>query len=64
MNHELAEELLEKLKVGELSEVVVSKEDFLTFRENLVKRPDFKHFHGNAQHGGVIIYTYLQEARS
>ncbi|WP_042349125.1 hypothetical protein [Bacillus massiliigorillae] len=64
MNKEQAEELLEKLKLGEISEFTVSKEDFLTFREQLVKRSDFKHFRGNAKHGGVTTYTYLEEARS
>lgn len=38
--------------------------EFLAFREVLVNRDDFKHFRGNAQHNGVIIYTYLEEARS
>lgn len=64
MNHELAIELLDKLKTGELNEVTVKKEDFLSFREQLVKRPDFKHFHGTAKHGGITTYKYLQEERS
>ena len=64
MNKELAVELLEQLKTGQLSEIVVKKEDFLAFREQLIQRPDFKHFHGIAKHGGVTIYKYLQEERS
>ncbi|MEH6940282.1 hypothetical protein [Bacillus sp. JJ722] len=64
MNKEEAKELLEKLKLGEISEFTVSKEDFLDFREQLVKRSDFKHFRGVAKHGGTTIYTYLEVARS
>lgn len=64
MNQELAIEMLEKLKSGELKELTVNKEDFLAFREHLVKRTDFKHFHGTAKHGGVTTYIYLQEERS
>ncbi|MFB6465703.1 hypothetical protein ACE38V_02670 [Cytobacillus sp. Hz8] len=64
MNQELVNEVLEKLKNGELSEHYVKKEDFLSFREVLVKRPDFKHFRGIAGHGGNIVYQYLQEPRS
>ena len=64
MNKELAVELLEQLKTGQLSEIVVKKEDFLAFREQLIQRSDFKHFQGIAKHGGVTIYKYLQEERS
>ncbi|WP_019242502.1 MULTISPECIES: hypothetical protein [Bacillus] len=64
MNCETANDLLEKLKNGELSEVLIKKEDFLSFRAQLVKREDFKHFHGVAKHGGVTVYSYLEEERS
>ncbi|MGN1402193.1 MAG: hypothetical protein ACI4XL_11910 [Bacillus sp. (in: firmicutes)] len=64
MNRETAIQLLEQLKAGELTEVRISKEDFLSFREQLVKREDFKHFRGDAQHGGETIYTYLKEPRN
>lgn len=64
MNKELADELLDKLSKGELSEIHVTKEDFLSFREQLVKREDFKHIQGIAKHGGMTTYVYLQEARS
>lgn len=64
MNADEANEVLSKLANREIDEFRISKEDFLGFREVLVNREDFKHFRGNAQHDGVIIYTYLEEARS
>ncbi|CAH0202875.1 hypothetical protein SRABI96_01974 [Peribacillus sp. Bi96] len=64
MNAEEAKDVLDKLANREMDEFRISKEDFLGFREVLVKREDFKHFRGNAHHNGEIIYTYLQEARS
>ncbi|CEG26624.1 hypothetical protein [Bacillus sp. B-jedd] len=57
-------EILEQLKNGELAEYYVTNEDFLPFREVLVKRPDFKHFRGIAQRGGGVIYGYTEEPRS
>ncbi|WP_088067912.1 hypothetical protein [Gottfriedia luciferensis] len=59
MNH-----LINQLINGEISEISVTKEDFLNFRQIIVNREDFKHFRGIAQHGGGVIYTYLKEARS
>ncbi|MFF2286898.1 hypothetical protein [Peribacillus butanolivorans] len=59
-----AKDVLDKLANREMDEFRIKKEDFLGFREVLVKREDFKHFRGNAQHNGEIIYTYLEEARS
>lgn len=58
------DEQLDMLKRGEIESIQVSKEDFLNFREVLVKREDFKHFSGNAMQGGNIIYTYLNNPRS
>jgi hypothetical protein len=58
------EKILEQLKKGELSSYKVNKEDFLKFREVLVKHEQFKHYRGEAQQGGDIIYTYLAEQRS
>ena len=56
--------LIEQLKNGEIAQIFIKKEDFLTFREIIVNREDFKHFRGIAQHGGDVIYTYIEEARS
>lgn len=57
------EKILEKLKEGEFTSYNVSKEEFLKFREVLVKHSHFKHFRGEAQQGGDIIFTYLAEQR-
>ncbi|MFB7639439.1 hypothetical protein [Peribacillus butanolivorans] len=64
MDAQEAKDVLDKLANREMDEFRIIKEDFLGFREVLVKREDFKHFRGNAQHNGEIIYTYLEEARS
>lgn len=56
--------LIDQLVKGEISEISITKDDFLAFRQIIVNREDFKHFRGNAQHGGHVIYTYLEEARS
>jgi len=55
---------LEELKVGSLPSITLEKEEFLAFREVLVQREDFKHFRGTAKQGGIVIYTYDNEARS
>lgn len=64
MQKELIQEILEKLKEGSLSEYYVEKVNFLDFRSELVKRPDFKHFRGIGQRGGDVIYQYLKTPRS
>ena len=57
-------EILERLKSGELSEYYVKNEDFMEFRQFLVKRIDFKHFRGIGQRGGDVLYQYLETPRS
>ncbi|WP_409275372.1 hypothetical protein V1499_08380 [Neobacillus sp. SCS-31] len=57
-------EILDRLKSGELAEYYVTNEDFLEFRKVLVNREDFKHFRGIAQRGGNVIYEYYPEPRS
>ncbi|OCA87062.1 hypothetical protein [Pseudobacillus wudalianchiensis] len=59
-----AENLMNQLKNGEINECHVSKEHFLIFQRELVKREDFKHFRGIAQRGGSVIYHYMAEPRS
>jgi len=58
------EQLLQELKEGIQSSVTISKEEFLSFREALIARADFKHFKGIAKQGGSIVYTYELESRS
>ena len=60
MKEELITEILDKLCTGELSEYFVKNEDFLEFRQVLVKRKDFKHFRGIGQRGGDVLYQYLK----
>ncbi|QED47338.1 hypothetical protein [Cytobacillus dafuensis] len=64
MEEEHFQEILEKLKSGELTEYYVTKSDFLQIRSVIVKRDDFRHFRGIAQRGGDIIYQYLENPRS
>jgi hypothetical protein len=64
MDKEQAERMLNSLKNNEVEEIFVSKQDFMIFREVIVKRADFKHFRGIAQRGGDVIYQYMDEARS
>lgn len=46
MNAEEAKDVLDKLANREMDEFRITKEEFLPFREVLVKREDFKHFRG------------------
>ncbi|MDX8366077.1 hypothetical protein [Cytobacillus sp. IB215665] len=64
MDEQYITEILDKLRDGELNEFRVSKEQFYTYRNVIVSRSDFKHFHGIAQRGGDVIYRYLTEERS
>ncbi|MRX53301.1 hypothetical protein HMPREF3291_08750 [Bacillus sp. HMSC76G11] len=64
MDNQLANEMLDSLKNGEIHEYHVPKDVFPTFRTALVEREDFKHFRGIAQQGGSVIYKYLQVPRS
>jgi hypothetical protein len=64
MDEKMLNEILDKLRDGELNEYHVFKDQFLSFRKTLVGRNDFKHFRGIAQQGGSVIYRYLKEPRS
>lgn len=64
MDKEQAVRMLESLKNNEVEEIFVAKQDFMDFRELLVKREDFKHIRGIAQRGGDVIFRYMDEARS
>lgn len=58
------EEMLDQLKSGEIQTLEIAKNDFLAFREVLIKREDFKHFSGNAMQGAQVVFTYLKVPRS
>ncbi|RQW22482.1 hypothetical protein EH196_01335 [Bacillus sp. C1-1] len=58
MDQHEAKQIIEQLRSGEIKEVVVTKEQFTSFREVLVEQEDKKDFRGNAQHRGAVIYTY------
>ncbi|TQR11661.1 hypothetical protein [Psychrobacillus soli] len=58
------EEKLNMLQSGDMKMLEITKGEFLSFREVLVKREDFKYYSGKAMQGGKIIYTYLPVARS
>ncbi len=64
MDRSEIEIILDKLRNREIEEYLVVKENFLAFREVLVKEEDFKFFRGIAQHQGAVIYTYMDEPRS
>ncbi|WP_106408200.1 abortive phage infection protein [Tetzosporium hominis] len=57
-------EQFEQLKSGELKELVLTKEQFLEVREELVKRADFKHFIGTAYPGGKVRYRWSVNPRT
>ncbi|MFS0861836.1 hypothetical protein [Fredinandcohnia sp. 179-A 10B2 NHS] len=64
MNEQFVNEILNKLRDGELNEYLVKNDQFLEFRSVLVKREDFKHFQGTALHGGDVKYRYQSVSRS
>ncbi|WP_144548717.1 hypothetical protein [Bacillus sp. X1(2014)] len=64
MTEEMITDILDRLMTGELSEYYVTNDQFMEFRQVLVKRKDFKHFRGIGQRGGDVLYQYLKEARS
>jgi len=64
MQKELITEILDRLMTGDLTEYYVTNDNFMEFREVLVKRKDFKHFRGIGQRGGDVLYHYLKEPRS
>ncbi|MEK4629732.1 MAG: hypothetical protein ABS944_00135 [Solibacillus sp.] len=57
-------EMLNQLKNGNVESIVIKKEEFLQFREHLLKDDKFKHFRGEAKQGGDVIYTFLQKPRA
>lgn len=58
MTEEQAKLTLDQLRTGVESEVIINKEDFLTFRNVLMKAEDVMNFRGKARHNGITIYTF------
>lgn len=58
MNEETALEILANLRTGKIDEQIIYKEQFMKFREVLIKQEDKANFVGIAQKGGHIIYKY------
>ncbi|QCR31622.1 hypothetical protein C1N55_05315 [Lysinibacillus sp. SGAir0095] len=58
------QQMIEQLKSGEVDSIHISKEEFLQFREFLVRDELFKHFRGEAQQGGDVTFTFLKVPRS
>lgn len=58
MTEELANEVLDQLRKGEIEEYRVEKDVFPIFRLAFLAQEDMKNFRGAAQHHGAIVYTY------
>ena len=56
--------ILNQLRNGEVKSVLITKSEFLQFREHLVNDPQFKNFRGIAKQGGDIVYTFLENPRT
>ena len=63
MDETIAQSWLEKLRKGEEQQVLISNQDFMVFRSQLVLQPDRECFVGNAQKNGEVIYTYIAAER-
>ena len=57
-------EMLDQLRNGEVKSIFINKAEFLQFRELLVKDAQFKHFRGDANQGGDVVFTFLETLRS
>lgn len=57
-------EMLDQLRNGEVKSIFINKAEFLQFRELLVKDAQFKHFRGDANQGGDVVFTFLETPRS
>ena len=56
--------MLNQLRNGEVKSIEISKDEYLQFREVLVKDAQFKHFRGEAKQGGNIVFTFLDKPRT
>jgi len=58
------QEMLDQLRSGEVTSILIKKDEFLQFRELLLKDPEFKQFRGDAKQGGDVVFTFLQTPRA
>lgn len=58
------QQLLDQLRNGEVKSIEIEKNNYLAFREVLVRDPQFKHFRGEAKQGGNIVFTFLNIPRT
>lgn len=58
------QQMLDQLRNGKVNSIVITKSEYLHFREALVKDPQFKHFRGEAKQGGNIVFTFLEVPRT
>lgn len=56
--------LLDQLKLGDIPELAVTKEEFEKLRAVLIDREDFKQFRGEAAHHGKVTYTFSEIPRN
>ncbi|ALC80863.1 MULTISPECIES: hypothetical protein [Bacillus] len=63
MDREMAVFQLEKLRIREVEQLYIEKDDFLSFREVLIEQPDFQQFRGIARHGGHIVFEYHVDSK-
>lgn len=56
--------MLDQLRNGEIQSALVKKDEFLQFREHLIKDEQFKNFRGEAKQGGDVIYTFSVNSRA
>ena len=56
--------MLDQLRSGEVKSILIKKDEFLQFRELLVKDAKFKQFRGDAKQGGDVVFTFLPTPRS
>ncbi|MGN7477146.1 hypothetical protein ACTHOQ_04760 [Solibacillus silvestris] len=56
--------VLDQLRNGEIQSALIKKDEFLQFREHLIKDEQFKNFRGEAKQGGDVVYTFLENPRA
>ncbi|NSL50627.1 hypothetical protein [Calidifontibacillus erzurumensis] len=57
-NKEHFKEMIDKLRKNELDHLLVTKQEFLVFREVLMEQKDKEKIVGEAKKGGQIIYRF------